>query len=197
MAEPWKGLGVNPRNASDRSPVRLATYNSWFAVVKGEQEEGYPECMPSAYVKHTGEIPFDHAVKHLMRLRTGAHHLWIENCRWLNPCLPRYQRVCQNLCTWGSTVEDELRVLFECPTYHRIRLKYEHTLFASFEGVFQVAKSVRKPGIMSAFLNQDPKQVAAFVSKCLAYRRFEAPDLDPYVTYQGHIARDGSGRLSC
>jgi hypothetical protein len=31
-------------------------------------------------------------------------------------------------------------------------------------------------------LNQDPKQVAAFVSECLDYRRFEAPDLDPYVT---------------
>jgi hypothetical protein len=79
-------------------------------------------------------------------------------------------------------VEDELHVLFECPTYHHIRLTCEHTLFAGFGGVSQVAKSVRLPGKMSAFLNQDPKQVAAFVSECLDYRRFEAPDLDPYVT---------------
>jgi hypothetical protein len=35
---------------------------------------------------------------------------------------------------------------------------------------------------MSALLNQDPKQVVAFVSEGLAYRRYEAPDLDPYVS---------------
>jgi hypothetical protein len=81
MAEPWEGLAVNPRNA-DATTVRLATYNSWFAVAKDEQEKGYPECMP-AYVKHTGGIPFDQ-VKHLMRLRAGAHHLRIETGRWLN-----------------------------------------------------------------------------------------------------------------
>jgi hypothetical protein len=69
-------------------------------------------------------------------------------------------------------VEDELHVLFECPTYHHSRLKYEHTLFAGFGGVSQVAKSVRLPGKMSAFLNQDPKQVAAFVS--LGVFRLEA-----------------------
>jgi hypothetical protein len=78
----WEGLAVNPRTA-DTTTVRLAMYNSWFAVGKGEQEKGYPECMP-AYVKHTGGIPFDQ-VKHSMGLRTGAHHLWIETGRWLNP----------------------------------------------------------------------------------------------------------------
>jgi hypothetical protein len=75
MAEPWEGLAVNPRKA-DTNTLRLATYNSWFAVAKGEQEKGYPECM-AAYVKHTGGIPFDH-VKHFMRLRTGAHHLGLK-----------------------------------------------------------------------------------------------------------------------
>jgi hypothetical protein len=60
-------------------------------------------------------------------------------------------------------VEDELHVLFECPTI--ARLKYEHSLFAGFGGVSEVAKSVRLPGKMSAFLNQDPRQVAAFVSE--------------------------------
>jgi hypothetical protein len=101
MAEACEGLAVNPRIA-DTTTVRLATYNSWFAVAKGEQEKGYLECMP-AYVKHTGGIPFDQ-VKHLMRLRTGAHHLRIGTGRWLNPRLPRCQRVCQK-CTWGTTVD--------------------------------------------------------------------------------------------
>ena len=31
-------------------------------------------------------------------------------------------------------------------------------------------------------LDQEPRKVAAFVSECLDYRRFEAPDLHPYVT---------------
>jgi hypothetical protein len=64
MAGLWEGWAVNPRNA-DTITVRLATYNDyWFAVAKGEQEKGDPECMP-AYVKHTWGIPFDH-VKHFM-----------------------------------------------------------------------------------------------------------------------------------
>jgi hypothetical protein len=43
-------------------------------------------------------------------------------------------------------------------------LKYEHTLFAGFGAVSQVAKSVRLAGKLRAFINQDPKKVAAFVS---------------------------------
>ena len=31
-------------------------------------------------------------------------------------------------------------------------------------------------------MDQEPRRVAAFVSECLDYRRFEAPDLHPYVT---------------
>ena len=32
-------------------------------------------------------------------------------------------------------------------------------------------------------MDQEPRKVAAFVSDCLdSYRRFEAPDLHPYVT---------------
>ena len=30
--------------------------------------------------------------------------------------------------------------------------------------------------------DQEPRKVAAFVSECLDYTRFEAPDLHPYVT---------------
>jgi len=41
---------------------------------------------------------------------------------------------------------------------------------------------MKLPGNVSAFMDQDPRKVAAFVSECLDYRRFEAPDLHPYVT---------------
>ena len=36
-------------------------------------------------------------------------------------------------------------------------------------------------GRVSAFMNQSPRKVAAFVSECLDYRRFEASDLLPYA----------------
>ena len=124
------------------------------------QEKGYPKGMPN-YIKHTGGIPFAH-VKQLMRFRTGAHHLWVETGRWLKPRLPRSLRVCQK-CTWGSTVEDEYHVLFECPAYHRIRLKYETALFSKFGGVSRVARSMKFPGKVTAFMDQEPRKVAAFV----------------------------------
>ena len=69
-----------------------------------------------------------------------------------------------------------------CPAYHRIGLKYEDALFSKFGGVSRVARPMKLPGKVSTFMNQDPRKVAAFVSDCLDYRRFEAPDLHPYVT---------------
>ena len=41
---------------------------------------------------------------------------------------------------------------------------------------------MRPSGKVSAFMNQNPRKVAAFVSECLDYRRFEASDLLPYAT---------------
>ena len=79
-------------------------------------------------------------------------------------------------------MEDEYHVLFECPTYHQIRLKYEEALFSNFGGVSRAARSMRPSGKVSAFMNQNPRKVAAFVSECLDYRRFEASDLLPYAT---------------
>ena len=79
-------------------------------------------------------------------------------------------------------MEDEYHVLFECPTYHHIRLKYEEALFSNFGGVSRAARSMRPSGKVSAFMNQNPRKVAAFVSECLDYRRFEASDLLPYAT---------------
>ena len=64
-------------------------------------------------------------------------------------------------------MEDEYHVLFECPTYHHIRLKYEEALFTNFGGVSRAARSMRPSGKVSAFMNQNPRKVAAFVSECL------------------------------
>ena len=64
-------------------------------------------------------------------------------------------------------MEDEYHVLFECPTYHHIRLKYEEALFSNFGGVSRAARSMRPSGQVSAFMNQNPRKVAAFVSECL------------------------------
>ena len=46
----------------------------------------------------------------------------------------------------------------------------------------RVARSMKLPGKVSAFMDQEPKRVAAFVSECLDSRRFEAPDLHLSVT---------------
>ena len=129
LAEPWEGLAVDPRTAPS-TKVRLATYHSWFAVpadAETEQDKDYPKGMPQ-YIRHTGGIPFEQ-VKQLMRLRTGAHYLRVETGRWQQPRVPRAERVCQK-CTWGTMVEDEFHMLFECPRYHHIRAKYEPSLFA-------------------------------------------------------------------
>ena len=186
QVEPWENLESNPRTAPT-ARIRLVTYNNWFAVphgTGGTQEKGYPPGMPN-YIKHSGGIPFSQ-IKQLIRFRTGAHHLRVETERWVPaPArLPRSERVCQK-CTLGSVMEDEYHVLFECPTYHHIRLKYEEALFSNFGGVSRAARSMRPSGKVSAFMNQNPRKVAAFVSECLDYRRFEASDLLPYATSDG------------
>ena len=46
---------------------------------------------------------------------------------------------------------------------------------------------------VSAFMDQEPRKVAVFVSECLDYRRFEAPDLHPYVTRETRLQELLSG----
>ena len=79
-------------------------------------------------------------------------------------------------------MEDEYHVLFECPTYHHIRLKYEEALFSNLGGVSRAARSMRPSRKVSAFMNQNPRRVAAFVSECLDYVRFAGSDLLFYAT---------------
>jgi len=164
MVEPWEGLDVKPRTI-DTSKVRLCTYHNRFAVPKEDrplQEKGYPPGMPE-YIKHTDGIPFAH-VKQLMHLCTGAHHLRVETERWKKPRLPWSERVCEK-CTLGTMVEDEFHLLFECPTYHHIRLKYDSDLFPNSGVVSRAKRIMRTPGKVIAYVEQDPKKVAAFVWK--------------------------------
>jgi hypothetical protein len=79
-------------------------------------------------------------------------------------------------------VEDEFHVLFECPVCYHIRLKYENALLTDFGGVYQVSRLMNTPGKVSAFMEQMPQKVAAFVWEWMEYRQFDAPDLLPYFT---------------
>jgi hypothetical protein len=41
---------------------------------------------------------------------------------------------------------------------------------------------MKTPGKVNAFMEQEPRKVAAFVWECMEYRQLEAPDLLPYFT---------------
>jgi hypothetical protein len=45
-----------------------------------------------------------------------------------------------------------------------------------------MSRVMKTPGKVNAFMEQEPRKVAAFVGECLEYRQFEAPDLLPYFT---------------
>jgi len=61
-----------------------------------------------------------------------------------------------------GAVEDELHILFECSAYSAIRTRFSE-LFASLGGVEHAARSAKASGQFSAFMDQTPQQVAAFV----------------------------------
>jgi hypothetical protein len=67
------------------------------------------------------------------------------------PRLPRSERFCEK-CTLRTIVEDEFHVLFECPVYHHIRLKYEDALFTDFGGFARVSRVMKTPWKVSAFM---------------------------------------------
>ena len=70
---------------------------------------------------------------------------------------------------------------------HSSHCLFHPTLFMAFVDlrkayeVSRVARSMKFPGKVSAFMDQEPRKGAGFLSECLDYRRFEAPDLHPYV----------------
>ena len=177
VQQPWTNLPQEPREVPQQGPIKYATYHRWFALpvpsqlFQWDRTEGQPRMpvnMP-AYVKCTRWVPFDQ-LKQLIRLRTGAHHLTIETGRWQRRA--RDSRVCCK-CS-ASVVEDEMHLLFECPAYQQIRTRFSAPLFGLFGGVHATLEAVKEPGGFCQFMEQDPKQVAAFVSACMTLRQEEA-----------------------
>ena len=118
LQRPWQDLPHNPRLA-DSNSVKLATYNSWFAISDAPEVDAgdagvmFPAGMPG-HVQRTSGIPMDWLIQ-LVRLRTGGHHLAIETGRWSDPPKPRAQRLCR-MCA-QNVVEDEMHFMFECMAY--------------------------------------------------------------------------------
>jgi hypothetical protein len=70
-------------------------------------------------------------------------------------------------------------------------------MFTDFGGVSRVSRVMKTPGKVNAFMEQEPRKVAAFVWECMKYRQFEAPDLLPYFTREEaeQLGLDGYKRL--
>jgi hypothetical protein len=158
---------------ADSNSVKLATYNSWFAISDAPEVDAgdagvmFPAGMPG-HVQRTSGIPMDWLIQ-LVRLRTGGHHLAIETGRWSDPPKPRAQRLCR-MCA-QNVVEDEMHFMFECTAYDHIRQQYADDLFQEFGGVEATVSAVRDDGQMWRFLEQDPRKVARFVYECSQLRR--------------------------
>lgn len=176
--QPWENHPLQPREVPEGQGGRakFATYHRWFALpiptqlFRWDTMEGCPRMpvnMP-AYVKCSRHVPFEQ-LKQLMRLRTGAHHLAIETGRWQRK--PRGERLCVK-CTAG-VVEDEMHVLFECPAYQHVRSRYALSLFQLLGGLDVTCAAVQIPGGFCQFMEQSPKQVAAFVNDCFEVRQEE------------------------
>ena len=60
----------------------------------------------------------------ISRWRLSNHRLNIETGRYTKPKTPRQDRVC-NVC---NILEDERHVIYKCPRYREIRIKYEHLI---------------------------------------------------------------------
>ena len=58
----------------------------------------------------------------ISRWRLSNHRLNIEIGRYTKPKTPRQDRVC-NLC---NVLEDEQHVIYKCPRYRELRIRYEH-----------------------------------------------------------------------
>jgi hypothetical protein len=118
---------------------------------------------------------------HLMRLRTGAHHLAIETDRWQRPVVPQDARCCFRYTR--HAIEDESHVKFECPACQQIRLMYGSVSFYGLEDNLQSAIRVltREPGKVPYSINDELKVVTPFVTECL-HKHWQSED-DP-VSYE-------------
>ena len=199
LRSPWQLCGPDPRE--EQKCTKLTTYHRWFALplpenvgMAGEPEDGsafprHPSNMPG-YIRCSKGLSYVQ-LKNLMRFRTGSHHLAVETGRWekvegengKKRSKDRAHRVCTKCSSYA--VEDEVHFLFECPAYAHIRVKYALHLFYALGGVRQCAREgARNPSVVWRFMQQDQKLVASFVSECMEYRRFHAPDVELFAEDQ-------------
>ena len=57
----------------------------------------------------------------LTKWRLSSHDLHIEQGRYTSPITPRADRTCKSC---ASKIEDEHHVLFQCPLYNIVRLRF-------------------------------------------------------------------------
>ena len=60
----------------------------------------------------------------ITRWRLSNHDLSIETGRYSRPITPREDRLCETC----NKLEDEYHVVFVCPLYYHIRIKYHHII---------------------------------------------------------------------
>ena len=90
------------------------------------------------------------ARRHLAQFRLGSHWLQVDHGRSGRDRLPRGQRMCSR-CS-SSAVDDEFHMLFRCPAFSELRLKFSDLCWAT--------EDVRR------FLKQHDRRVALFISAC-------------------------------
>ena len=118
---------------SEASPLRRLHRRSLAPCPAQQEKLGLDSVdVCAAYVDAIRERPRREA---LAQLRTGSHWLAEETGRWQQPRVPHEQRICP-YCRSG--VEDVAHVLFACPLYAPLRVRFadlfsqEHTLQSFF-----------------------------------------------------------------
>ena len=114
----WPAAGCDPAV----EPGPLAAYVAWMSA---DVEK------PAPYVDLCEPIDTD-LLMGLVRFRLGAHHFRVSTGRWDGTA--RADRLCCKCA--HHAVEDEQHVLFECPYYDSIRLRYA-TLYEAADGSVQ------------------------------------------------------------
>ena len=119
-----------------------------------------PLCQPAP---HLYEVYDSQARTALSRFRTSCHDLRIERDRYLPEPIraPPHERTCLQ-CASATSIEDETHLVFHCPIYDMLRLKYAD-LF-----------SPALPPSIACFLSQDQNRVASFINDCHVLRRRNA-----------------------
>lgn len=164
---PVLNVSDNPRLASS-TEVMYCTYENWFASSSFHDLHAEAAADWCSAFHSVGGLNKSHLYS-LLRFRLGAHDLRVATGRWEGRNgLPRPRRRCERCCQ--ECVEDEYHLVFECDAYETLRDKWP-SLFNCPSAANQVPSDLSPVGrSMSAFMNQDVHQVAAFIHNCFLTR---------------------------